>query len=252
MINLHQVRRGQVFNFTLTELILLILFILLLLLWFITDKKNKELKEWSRVTGIETSAQYEDLFPNFPDTTNSPDWQDRLIVANKENKKLKEEIKELKGLGRNPPCWPKGWPTNPDYENADRIFNVLLLGVDKLAVIADYKEIYKDQYKLLPINKSILSTNDDFKNNRLNIISSNKFTKSFDRLLEVSKKEVDIRHNNLTLQRDCRHEVRLFFENESISSKEYIRLHEDTVQHIFDTFRFREDNYLDYLTEYKQ
>ena len=40
MLNLHKVRRGQVFSFTLTELILLILFILLLLLWFITDKKN--------------------------------------------------------------------------------------------------------------------------------------------------------------------------------------------------------------------
>ena len=43
MLNLHKVRRGQVFSFTLTELILLILFILLLLLWLITNKKNDEL-----------------------------------------------------------------------------------------------------------------------------------------------------------------------------------------------------------------
>ena len=41
MFNIHSFRRGQVFSFTLTELILLILFILLLLLWFVTDKKNK-------------------------------------------------------------------------------------------------------------------------------------------------------------------------------------------------------------------
>ena len=60
MINLHQVRRGQVFNFTLTELILLILFILLLLLWFITDKKDKELAKWSKLLGqkLQSSIKY--------------------------------------------------------------------------------------------------------------------------------------------------------------------------------------------------
>ena len=98
MINLHQVRRGQVFSFTLTELILLILFILLLLLWFITDKKDKELAKWSEVTGTETPELYKVLYPNFPDKTTSPDLKDRLIAANKENQKLKDEIKELKEI----------------------------------------------------------------------------------------------------------------------------------------------------------
>ena len=254
MLNLHKVRRGQVFSFTLTELILLILFILLLLLWLITNKKNEKLARWTEVTGTSTPEEYKMLYPNFPDKTTTPDIQDRLKAANKELIKLKEENKELKemlekfaaktgkenpedlplntksviakaekGLGRNPPCWPKGWPDSPDYENADRIFNVLFLGVDQIAIIPDYPEIYKDQYKLLPINKSILSSNNDFKNNTLKRISSGSFIKNFDRLLQVSKKEMDIKHNNLTLRRDCRHEVRLFIENESISRKEYIR-----------------------------
>ena len=76
MLNLHKVRRGQVFSFTLTELILLILFILLLLLWVITDKKNKELSEWSKVTGADTPQEYKALYPNFPDKTT-------LIVSSK-------------------------------------------------------------------------------------------------------------------------------------------------------------------------
>ncbi|WP_435162540.1 hypothetical protein [Candidatus Pelagibacter bacterium nBUS_25] len=228
MLNLHKVRRGQVFSFTLTELILLILFILLLLLWVITDKKNEELNKWSKVTGTETPEEYEMLYPNFPDKTTTPDVIDRLKAANKELALLKDENKELKemlekfaektgkenpedlplntksviakaekGLGRNPPCWPKGWPQNPDYENADRIFNVLFLGVDRIAVIPDYPVIYKDQYGLLPVNKNILSSNTDFKNNTLKIISSGEFIKNFDRLLQVSKKEMDIKHKNL-------------------------------------------------------
>ena len=282
MLNLHKVRRGQVFSFTLTELILLILFILLLLLWLITNKKNEELVKWTEVTGTSTPEEYKMLYPNFPDKTTTPDIQDRLKEAKKELTKLKEENKELKemlekfaektgkenpedlplntksviakaekGLGRNPPCWPKGWPDNPDYENADRIFNVLFLGVDQIAIIPDYPEIYKDQYNLLPINKSILSSNNDFNNNTLKRISSRSFIKNLDRLLQVSKKEIDIKHNNLTLRRDCRHEVRLFIENESISRKEYIRLKEETVEYVFDTFRFRDDKYNDYLLKYK-
>ena len=60
MLNLHKVRRGQVFSFTLTELILLILFILLLLLWVITDKKNKLDKEMN-------SELVKDFILAFPD-----------------------------------------------------------------------------------------------------------------------------------------------------------------------------------------
>ena len=275
MLNLHKVRRGQVFSFTLTELILLILFILLLLLWFITDKKNEELNKWTEVTGTNTPEEYKMLYPNFPDKTTSPDLLDRLKLANKELTKLKEMLEKFaektgkenpedlplntksviakaeKGLGRNPPCWPKGWPDNPNYENADRIFNVLFLGEDQIAIIPDYPDIYKDQYNLLPINKSILSSNNDFKNNTLKVLSSGTFIKNFDRLLQVSKKEMNIKHSNLTLRRDCRHEVRLFIENESISRKEYIRLKEETVEYVFDTFRFRDDKYNDYLLKYK-
>ncbi len=275
MLNLHKVRRGQVFSFTLTELILLILFILLLLLWFITDKKNEELNKWTEVTGTNTPEEYKMLYPNFPDKTTSPDLLDRLKLANKELIKLKEMLEKFaektgkenpedlplntksviakaeKGLGRNPPCWPKGWPENPNYENADRIFNVLFLGEDQIAIIPDYPIIYKDQYNLLPINKSILSSNNDFKNNTLKVLSSGTFIKNFDRLLQVSKKEMNIKHSNLTLRRDCRHEVRLFIENESISRKEYIRLKEETVEYVFDTFRFRDDKYNDYLLKYK-
>ena len=185
MLNLHKVRRGQVFSFTLTELILLILFILLLLLWLITDKKNEELNKWNEVTGTSTPEEYKMLYPNFPDKTTAPDIQDRLKAANKELIKLKEENNELKemlekfaektgkenpedlplntksviakaekGLGRNPPCWPKGWPDNPDYENADRIFNVLFLGTDKLSLL--FKNVIKINIIYFQLTESIL------------------------------------------------------------------------------------------------
>ena len=164
MFNIHSFRRGQIFSFTLTELILLILFILLLLLWFVTDKKNKIINDWTEVTGTNAPQEFKDLYPNFPDKTTKPDLQDRLNVANKIIEEFKDKtgkddpseipksVKEMiadaeEGLGRNPPCWPKGWPAkNLDYEKSDRIFNVLFLGKDQLAVIADYKEIYQDQY----------------------------------------------------------------------------------------------------------
>jgi competence protein ComGC len=270
MFNIHSFRRGQIFSFTLTELILLILFILLLLLWFVTDKQNKIINDWTEVTGTNAPQEFKDLYPNFPDKTTEPDLRDQLIVANKIIEEFKDKtgkddpseipksVKEMiadveEGLGRNPPCWPKGWPAKDlDYEKSDRIFNVLFIGTNKLAVIADYEDVYKDQYELLPIDKNILSTNDNFKNNALNIISSNQFIRSFEPLLKESKKAIDIKHNNLTLQRDCRHEVRIFIENEDITRKEYIRLKEETVENIFTTFRFREDTYLDYLIKYKQ
>lgn len=280
MLNLHKVRRGQVFSFTLTELILLILFILLLLLWFITDKKNEELNKWSKVTGTETPEEYEMLYPNFPDKTTTPDVIDILKAANKELALLKDENKELKemiekfaektgkenpqdlplntksliakaeGMGRNPPCWPKGWPTNPDYEKADRIFNIVFLGTDKLAVIPDFKDIYKDQYKLLPIDTNILSSYEDYKNNTMNTISSKEFIDSFNRLLIVSKKEMDNKHTNLTLRRDCRHEVRVFDELDDNKS-EYKRLLHNTVEYIFTYYIFQDDNIDEYYRKNK-
>jgi hypothetical protein len=280
MLNLHKVRRGQVFSFTLTELILLILFILLLLLWLITNKKNEELVKWTEVTGTSTPEEYKMLYPNFPDKTTTPDIQDRLKAANKELIKLKEENKELKemlekfaektgkenpedlplntkaaiakaeGLGRNPPCWPKGWPENPDYEKADRIFNIIFLGTDKLAVIPDFKNVYKDQYNLLPINRSILSSYDDYKNNTLNIISSKKFLESFNQLLVISQKETDSKHPNLTLRRDCRHEVRIFDELDDNKS-EYKRLLHNTVENIFTYYIFQDDNVDQYYRKNK-
>ena len=79
---------------------------------------------------------------------------------------IPETIKDIladEGLGRNPPCWPKNWPNNPDYEKSDRIFNILLIDRDKMAVIVDHKPQYTDQYNILPIDQNILSTNDDFK-----------------------------------------------------------------------------------------
>ena len=280
MLNLHKVRRGQVFSFTLTELILLILFILLLLLWVITDKKNKELSEWSKVTGADTPQEYKALYPNFPDKTTSPNERDRLKAAIKELSDLKEENKELKemlkkfaektgkdnpeelpsntksiiakaeGMGRNPPCWPKGWPNNPDYEKADRIFNVIFLGNDKLAVIPDFKDIYKDQYKLLPIDTSILTSYEDYKNNTMNIISSKDFIKSFNRLLDVSKKEMNNKHPNLTLRRDCRHEVRVFDQLDDNKS-EYKRLLHNTVEYMFTYYIFQDDNIDEYYKKNK-
>ena len=36
-----------------------------------------------------------------------------------------------------------------------------------------------------------------------------------------------------------------------LSRKEYIRLKEETVEYVFDTFRFRDDKYNDYLLKYK-
>ena len=275
MLNLHKVRRGQVFSFTLTELILLILFILLLLLWFITDKKNEELNKWSKVTGTETPEEYEMLYPNFPDKTTTPDVIDRLKAANKELALLKDENKELKemikkfaektgkenpqdlplntksliakaeGMGRNPPCWPKVWPTTPDYEKAAWIFKLVFLGTDKVAVIPDFKDIYKDQYTLLPIDTNILSSYEDYKNNTMNTISSKEFIDSFNRLLIVSKKEMDNKHSNLTLRRDCRHEVRVFDELDDNKS-EYKRLLHNTVEYIFTYYIFQDDNIDEY------
>jgi hypothetical protein len=277
MLNLHKVRRGQVFSFTLTELILLILFILLLLLWVITDKKNKELSEWSKVTGADTPQQYKALYPNFPDKTTSPNERDRLkaelSALKEENKELKEMlkkfaektgkdnpeelplntksiIKKAEGMGRNPPCWPKGWPNNPDYEKADKIFNVIFLGNDKLAVIPDFEDIYKDQYKLLPIDTSILSSYEDYKNNTMNIISSKDFIKSFNRLLDVSKKEMNNKHPNLTLRRDCRHEVRVFDQLDGNKS-EYKRLLHNTVEYMFTYYIFKDDNIDEYYKKNK-
>ena len=61
------------------------------------------------------------------------------------------------------------------------------------------------------------------KKNKLHIITSQQFIKSFEPLLEESKKALDLEHKNLTLRRDCRHEVRVFV-NDVISMKEYRRL----------------------------
>jgi|TARA_B100000315_G_scaffold95740_1_gene87906 hypothetical protein len=262
MLNIHSFRRGQVFNFTLTELILLLLFILLLLLWFISDKKDKEsaewqkiTTEWQKITGASTPEVFRDLYPNFPDKTTAPDLQDQLIAAKKKIKKLTNEIDQLKigdeGLGRNPPCWPKNWPNNPDYEKSDRIFNILMIDKNHLAVIPDYnKQIYSEQYMMLRLDQSIFSTNEDFKNNTLKLISKEKFKLKFQPLLEDSKKSIDLEHNNLTLRRDCRHEVRLFLENEAINTREYINLKQKTVEYIFTNYAF-DIKYMDYLKEFK-
>ena len=272
MLNLHKLRRGQVFSFTLTELILLILFILLLLLWFITDKKDEEIAKWSNVTGTNTPEEYESLYPNFPDKTTTPDLQDRLITANKEIERLKQENEKLReivsqfkdktgkddpseipkaeseeGLGRLPPCWPKGWTItkDPNYKRADRIFNVLFISADKLAVIPGYASGYEEQYNLLRFNKNVLSTESDFKNNTLNIINSNQFVEAFEPLLQDSKKAISIEHNNLTLRRDCRHEVNIF-DSPTIDKEEYKRLNDRIVESIFTTYGYN-DPYSYYL-----
>ena len=277
MANIHSFRRGQVFSFTLTELILLILFILLLLLWFITDKKDQELAKkdqelakWSEFTGTNAPQKFKDLYPNFPDKTTKPGLQDQLNVANKKIKELEDIVSKFKdktgkddpseipksvkemiadaeeGLGRNPPCWPKGWPAKDlDYEKSDRIFNVLFIGADKVAVIPGYASRYKEQYNLLRFNKNILSTESDYKNNTLNIINSNQFIEAFEPLLQDSKKAISIDHNNLTLKRDCRHEVNVF-DSPTIDKKEYKRLNDRIVESIFTTYGYN-DSYSYYL-----
>ena len=58
MFGLKQFRRRQLFNFTLTELILLILFILLLFFWF----KTNQLEEERAKTEIAKKICEEDLF----------------------------------------------------------------------------------------------------------------------------------------------------------------------------------------------
>ena len=263
MFNIHSFRRGQIFSFTLTELILLILFILLLLLWFVTDKKNKIINDWTEVTGTNAPQEFKDLYPNFPDKTTEPDLRDQLIVANKIIEEFKDKtgkddpseipksVKEMiedaeEGLGRNPPCWPKGWPAKDlDYEKSDRIFNVLFIGADKVAVIPGYASRYKEQYNLLRFNKNILSTESDYKNNTLNIINSNQFIEAFEPLLQDSKKAISIEHNNLTLRRDCRHEVNVF-DSPTIDKEEYKRLNDRIVESIFTTYEY-DDSYSHYL-----
>jgi len=271
MANIHSFRRGQVFSFTLTELILLILFILLLLLWFITDKKDQELVKWSEVTGTNAPQEFEDLYPNFPDKTTDPDLQDQLNVAKKKIDELKDIVSQFKdktgkddpseipksvkemiadaeeGLGRLPPCWPKGWTItkDPNYKRADRIFNVLFISADKLAVIPGYASGYEEQYNLLRFNKNVLSTESDYKNNTLNIINSNQFIEAFEPLLQDSKKAISIEHNNLTLRRDCRHEVNVF-DSPTIDKEEYKRLNDRIVESIFTTYGYN-DPYSYYL-----
>ena len=137
--------------------------------------------QWRLKTGIlkiATPLKRKLLFPwkSFQNSAFSVPLQRRVTWGGLKNnqKSVKKIIADAEGgLGRNPPCWPKGWPSKDlDYEKSDRIFNVLFIGADKLAVIADYKNVYKDQYELLPIDKSILSTNDNFESNALNIVSS--------------------------------------------------------------------------------
>jgi hypothetical protein len=151
------------------------------------------------------------------------------------------------GLGRLPPCWPKGWTItkDPNYKRADRIFNVLFISADKLAVIPGYASGYEEQYNLLRFNKNVLSTESDFKNNTLNIINSNQFVEAFEPLLQDSKKAINIEHNNLTLRRDCRHEVNVF-DSPTIDKKEYKRLNDRIIESIFTTYGYN-DPYSYYL-----
>ena len=238
-----------------------------------TDKKDKDLANWSKVTGTKTHEEFKMLYPNFPDKTTTPDLQDRLNVANKKIQELEEKVKQFaektgkddpskipksvkemieeaeEGLGRLPPCWPKGWTItkDPNYKRADRIFNILFIGADKLAVIPGYASGYKEQYNLLRFNKNILSTESDYKNNTLNIINSNQFIEAFEPLLRDSKKAISIEHNNLTLRRDCRHEVNVF-DSPAIDKKEYKRLNDRIVESIFTTYGYN-DPYSYYLIQ---
>ena len=84
----------------------------------------------------------------------------------------------------------------------------------------------------------------------MNIISSKKFLESFNQLLVISQKENDSNHPNLTLRRDCRHEVRIFDELDDNKS-EYKRLLHNTVENIFTYYIFQDDNVDQYYRKNK-
>ncbi len=84
----------------------------------------------------------------------------------------------------------------------------------------------------------------------MNIISSKDFIKSFNRLLDVSKKEMNNKHPNLTLRRDCRHEVRVFDQLDGNKS-EYKRLLHNTVEYMFTYYIFKDDNIDEYYKKNK-
>ena len=84
----------------------------------------------------------------------------------------------------------------------------------------------------------------------MNIISSKKFLESFNQLLVISQKETDSKHPNLTLRRDCRHEVRIFDELDDNKS-EYKRLLHNTVENIFTYYIFQDDNVDQYYRKNK-
>ena len=112
---------------------------------------------------------------------------------------------------------------------------------------SNYASGYKEQYNLLRFNKNILSTESDYKNNTLNIINSNQFIEAFEPLLQDSKKAISIEHNNLTLRRDCRHEVNVF-DSPAIDKKEYKRLNDRIIESIFTTYGYN-DPYSYYLIQ---
>ena len=67
-------------------------------------------------------------------------------------------------------------------------------------------------------------------------------------MLQDSKKAISIEHNNLTLKRDCRHEVNVFDSRDSrtIDKEEYKRLNNRIVESIFTTYEY-DDSYSHYL-----
>ena len=58
---------------------------------------------------------------------------------------------------------------------------------------------------------------------------------------------MSIEHNNLTLRRDCRHEVNVF-DSPAIDKKEYKRLNDRIIESIFTTYGYN-DPYSYYLIQ---
>ena len=279
-----ELRRKQLFSFTITELFLLILFILLLLLWFVNQKVEeleKDITIFQEKTGFSEPSELPDnwtrLAPalrearedlekfrektGFDDPENLPlisenikdtieTMQGKIDDREVEISILKEEILEkgqqiktlVAGQGI-PPCWIKGWPDNPQvndkgYDKKEFLFTAILRdnGIFLEKDIPDSKD-YSKQYAALPVTQINLN----------NILSNEEFDTQTKQIFLDSEMNLGETNSNLTLQRQCRHYIRVFDETSADQKNKYKEMLK-TIENHFYIYKYQ-DPYTDYIKE---